>query len=81
MMYAHLPASPWIRGIPFLIVAALSLWGLVSPRSQWRVLWGWQPRYRNIKDQYARDALVRRSSTVPLLISIVMGPVFVFCIP
>lgn len=70
----YIPDDPLLRALPFGFVAAICLWGLISPRTQGPILWRWQRQYRQLdKNPAARDELIRRQSTLPFIVSIVVG--------
>jgi len=73
MWVNHIPDERFWRELPVLLVAALSVWGLASPRTQWPVLWGWQRRYRDLRDPQERAQTVRRTLVVPLILCILLG--------
>ncbi|EWS82454.1 hypothetical protein BF93_11095 [Brachybacterium phenoliresistens] len=68
----YVPENDLLRVAPFAVVAALCLWGLISPRTSWRLLWGWQQRYRRVEER-DRPALVRRQLLLPLILAVVLG--------
>jgi len=73
MWVHHIPEARLWRELPVVLVAALSVWGLASPRTQWPVLWGWQRRYRGLRDPQERAQTVRRLLIAPLILSIILG--------
>lgn len=73
MWAGNIPDDQFWRLLPLAIVVALCLWGMIWPRSQWRLLWGWQSRYHHVAGADERARLVRRSLVVPLIVSIIAG--------
>ncbi|MBO0891658.1 MAG: hypothetical protein J2P14_12125 [Acidothermales bacterium] len=73
MWVQYIPDERIWRELPVVLLAALSVWGLVSPRTQWPVLWGWQRRYRHLQEPRERAETIRRSVIVPLIIGVVLG--------
>ncbi|MFC0672994.1 hypothetical protein [Brachybacterium hainanense] len=68
----NIPENDLLRILPWAILAALCLWGLVSPRTQWTALWGWQRRYRAV-DERDRPSFVRVRMILPLILCLVIG--------
>lgn len=67
------PESLLWRLFPFGVLALLALWGLVSPRSQWRVLYSWQHRYRDAEHPDDQHELVFHHATMTLGLSVAVG--------
>lgn len=73
----HVPENALLRVLPFALVAALSLWGLIAPGSNWRLLWGWQKRFQHVAVG-DRDSYVRRHMIAPLVLSVILGLMLLF---
>jgi hypothetical protein len=69
----ELPESLFWRLLPVGVIALLSLWGLVHPRSLWRVLYSRQRRYQHIGNEDEQDSRVRLHSAYGIFLTVVLG--------
>ncbi|MEO9323513.1 hypothetical protein ABFT23_08495 [Nocardioides sp. C4-1] len=69
----NVPESlPWLLS-PFGVLLLLALWGIAAPRSQWRVLYSWQHRYREHEHPADQHDLVFQTAVVLLGLAIAGG--------
>lgn len=73
MAWGDPPESLFWRLLPVGIILLLSLWGLVHPRSQWRLLYSRQRRYQHIRNEDEQDSRVRLYGLYGLFLSVVLG--------
>lgn len=60
----------WFVGLAIGIT--LCLWAQLFPRSNWRLFWGWQYRYRHVPTD-EQPAYVRRLTAFPLVLLVLMA--------
>lgn len=72
-MYGDPPESLFWRLFPAGIILLLSLWGLVHPRSQWRLLYSRQRRFQHIRNEDEQDFTVREHGVYGIFLTLVLG--------
>lgn len=75
-MYRQFPDNVWWMQAPLLLMIVVSLWGLIGPRSQWRITWSRSGPYRYVDDPREQVSMVRRRSTLVLILCVVMSLLF-----
>ncbi len=60
-----------VAQIGLAITIVLCLWAQLFPRSNWRVFWGWQYRFRHVPPR-EQAQYVRRLTVVPLVLCVLM---------